>query len=166
MKVYKLITLGVFKTLLSLKNYNVFKIHNKLHWTRMMTSSLIKTCICCLRKWTKEEGMHTILGWTCLPSGNCNGNTGCHITGNFWALLWGLQNILLFSVICSWFSKVLLPRVCYQNKFPNFKCNMIDLCTTWSTYIVWTSPLTEKITRMGFFFIGHTGFVVEACHLW
>ena len=48
----------------------------------------------------------------------------CHITG----ICEPPMSSSLFSVICSWFSKVLLFLFVTHNKFPKFECNVIDLC--------------------------------------
>ena len=105
-KVYKLITLGTkFKTLLSLgKKITMFSkfITNYIEqgWWH---SSLTLKCMHLLLKEVNKRGRHAynLHGWTCLPSGIVM-EIHCHITGIFEAA------ILLFSVICSWFSKVLL----------------------------------------------------------
>ena len=121
MKVYKLITLGTkFKTLLSLgRKITMFSkfITNYIEqgWWH---SSLTLKCMHLLLKEVNKRGRHAynLHGWTCLPSGIVM-EIHCHITG--------VVQCNLFMIFQS-----TVIRVCYQNKFPNFECNMIDLCTT------------------------------------
>ena len=112
MKVYKLITLGTkFKTLLSLgRKITMFSkfITNYIEqgWWH---SSLTLKCMHLLLKEVNKRGRHAynLHGWTCLPSGIVM-EIHCHITGIFLGCCEAEAAILLFSVICSWFSKVLL----------------------------------------------------------
>ena len=112
MKVYKLITLGTkFKTLLSLgRKITMFSkfITNYIEqgWWH---SSLTLKCMHLLLKEVNKRGRHAynLHGWTCLPSGIVMEITLPH-NWNFWGCCEAEAAILLFSVICSWFSKVLL----------------------------------------------------------
>ena len=112
MKVYKLITLGTkFKTLLSLgRKITMFSkfITNYIEqgWWH---SSLTLKCMHLLLKEVNKRGRHAynLHGWTCLPSGIVMEIHLPH-NWNFWGCCEAEAAILLFSVICSWFSKVLL----------------------------------------------------------
>ena len=72
---------------------------------------------------------YNLHGFTCLPSGIVMEIHDCHITRVFEAavrlgshLVGQGNSLMIFQCISI--------RVCYQNKFPNFYCNMIDLCYT------------------------------------
>ena len=70
----------------------------------------------------------------------CNGNTLPHNWN-----LWGCYVIILVQCnLFMIFPSIVIP-VRYQNKFPKFECNVIDLCrpTTYGQLIkiVWSTPL-------------------------
>ena len=111
-------------------------------------SSLTLKCMHLLLKEVNKRGRHAynLHGWTCLPSGYCNGNTLPH-NWNFLGCCEAEAAILLFSVICSWFSKVLLFVFVT-------KINSQTFNATWLIYvppkvklikIVWTAPLTTLL---------------------
>ena len=112
MKVYKLITLGTkFKTLLSLgRKITMFSkfITNYIEqgWWH---SSLTLKCMHLLLKEVNKRGRHAynLHGMNLFTKWYCNGNTLPH-NWNFWGCCEAEAAILLFSVICSWVSKVLL----------------------------------------------------------
>ena len=114
MKVYKLITLGTkFKTLLSLgRNITMFsKFKTNYIEQGWWHSSLTLKCMHLLLKEVNKRGRHAynLHGWTCLPSGIVM-EIHCHMNWNYWGCCEAEAAILLFSVICSWFSKVLHPH--------------------------------------------------------
>ena len=86
------------------ENYNVFKIHNKLHWTRMMTLQLlIKMHALAAQGSEQKRHAYILHRWTCLASGIVM-EIHCHITD----ICEPPMSSSLFSIICLWFSKVLL----------------------------------------------------------
>ena len=109
-KVYKLITLGTkVKNLLSLggKITMFSKFITNYIEQGWWHSSLSLKCMHLQLKEVNKRGRHAynLHGWTCLASGIVM-EIHCHITGNCEAPM----SSSLFSVICSWFSKVLLFR--------------------------------------------------------
>ena len=120
MKVYKLITLGTkFKNLLSLGGkitmFSKF-ITNYIEqgWWHSCSLSLK-----CMHLQLKEVNKR---GWTCLANGIVM-EIHCHITG----ICEAAMSSSLFSVICSWFSKVLLFLFVTKINSPN-------LNATWLIY--------------------------------
>ena len=138
MKVYKLITLGTkFKNLLSLggKITMFSKFITNYIEQGWWHSSLSLKCMHLQLKKVNKRGRHAYIlhGWTCLASGIVM-EIHCHITG-----ICDLCNLFMI------FQNIVIP-VHYQNKFPKFECNVIDLCTTSGQLIkiVWSTPLTFK----------------------
>ena len=133
MKVYKLITLGTkFKNLLSLGGkitmFSKF-ITNYIEQGWWHSCSLSLKCMHLQLKEVNKRGRHAYIlhRWTCLANGIVM-EIHCHITGI--CELWGCYVIILVQCnLFMIFQSIVIP-VRYQNKFPKFECNMIDLCTT------------------------------------
>ena len=108
MKVYKLITLGTkFKTLLSLRRKITMcsKFITNYIEQGWWHSSLTLKCMHLLQQ--KRKACIQFTRMNLFTKWYCNGNTLPH-NWNFWGCCEAEAAILLFSVICSWFSKVLL----------------------------------------------------------
>ena len=128
MKVYKLITLGTkFKNLLSLwgKITMFSKFITNYIEQGWWHSSLSLKCMHLQLKEVNKRGRHASIlhGWTCLASGIVM-EIHCHITG----ICEAPMSSSLFSVICSWFSKVLLFLFVTKINSPN-------LNATWLIYV-------------------------------
>ena len=83
---------------------------------RWWHSSLSLKCMHLQLKEVKKRGRHAYIlhGWTCLASGIVM-EIHCHITG----ICEAAMSSSLFSVICSWFSKVLLFLFITKINSPN-----------------------------------------------
>ena len=105
--------------------YNVFKIHNKLHWTRMMTLQLLIK-MHALEAQGSEQKRKACINFTHMnlfySKWYCNGNTLPH-NWNLWS------SYVIILVQCNFFmifQSIVIP-VLYHKKFPKFVCNVIDL---------------------------------------